>query len=84
MPGFSASWEPRRRRGRAVPPCPGGSGLGRVLLALGSMGLAIGATAAVLHPGDNPAGSISSGQGVLVALIWIVIGAVNLAYANRN
>ena len=63
---------------------PGQLGLGRVLLALGSMGLAIGATAAVLHPGDNPDGSVSAGQGVLVALIWIVIGAVNLAYANRT
>ena len=63
---------------------PGRLGLGRVLLALGSMGLAIGATAAVLHPGDNPAGSVSFPQVVLIALIWIVIGAVNLAYANRN
>ena len=76
--GPSAPPRPRRA------PVPGRLGLGRVLLALGSMGLAIGATAAVLHPGDNPAGSVSAGQGVLVALIWIVIGAVNLAYANRN
>jgi hypothetical protein len=38
----------------------------------------------VLHPGDNPAGTISAGQGVLVALIWIVIGVINLANANRN
>ena len=65
-------------------PVPGRIGLGRVLLALGSMGLAIGATAAVLHPGDNPAGTISGGQGVLIALIWIVIGVINVTYANRN
>ena len=63
---------------------PGRLGPGRVLLALGSMGLAVGATAAVLHPGDNPAGAISFAQVVLVALIWVVIGAVNIAYANRN
>jgi len=72
--GTSAPPRPRRA------PVPGRLGLGRVLLALGSMGLAIGATVAVLHP----AGSISFPQVVLTALIWIVIGAVNLAYANRN
>jgi len=65
-------------------PVPGRIGVGRVFLALGSMGLAIGATAAVLHPGDNPSGTISGGQGVLIALIWIVIGVINVTYANRN
>ena len=54
-----------------------------MFLALGSMGLAIGATVAVLHPGDNQ-GYVSAGQSVLVALIWIVIGVVNVAYARRN
>ena len=63
---------------------PGRIGVGRVLLALGSMGLAVGATVAVLHPGDSPPGTITFGQSALVALIWIVIGAVNIAYANRN
>jgi hypothetical protein len=53
-----------------------------VVLALGSMGMAIGATAAVLHPGDAAPGQVSAGQSVLVALIWIVIGAVNVAYAR--
>jgi hypothetical protein len=48
------------------------------------MGLAVGGTAAVLHPGDNPGGAITFGQAVLVALIWIVIGVVNVSYANRN
>jgi hypothetical protein len=71
---------PRPRRA----PVPGRLGPGRVLLALGSMGLAIGATAAVLHPGDGQGQGISAGQGVLVALIWIVIGVINVAYANRN
>ena len=71
---------PPRRRDRA----PGRLGVAPVFLAIGSMGLAIGATAAVLHPGDNPPGTITAGQGVLVALIWIVIAAVNIAYARRN
>ena len=34
---------------------PGRPGVAAVFLALGSMALAIGATAAVLHPGDNQA-----------------------------
>ena len=62
---------------------PGRPGVAAVFLALGSMALAIGATAAVLHPGDNQ-GNVSGGQAVLVALIWIVIGVVNVAYARRN
>jgi hypothetical protein len=62
---------------------PGRPGVAAVLLALGSMALAIGATAAVLHPGDNQ-GNVSGGQSVLVALIWIVIGVVNVAYARRS
>jgi hypothetical protein len=63
---------------------PGRIGVGRVFLALGSMGLGIGATVAVLHPGDNPTGTMSGIQGALVALIWIVIGVINVACANRN
>lgn len=62
---------------------PGRPGVAAVFLALGSMGLAIGATAAVLHPGDNQ-GNVSGSQSVLIALIWIVIGVVNVAYARRN
>jgi hypothetical protein len=65
-------------------PVPGRIGMGRVVLALGSMGLAIGGTVAVLHPGDSPPGTVSAGQFLLVALIWIVIGVINIAYANRN
>jgi hypothetical protein len=62
---------------------PGRPGVAAVFLALGSMGLAIGATAAVLHPGDNQ-GNVSGSQSVLIALIWIVIGVVNVAYARRS
>ena len=69
-----------RRRG----PAPRRLGVAPVFLALGSMGLAIGATIAVLHPGDNPPGTVRPGQTLLVALIWIVIAAVNIAYARRD
>ena len=68
---------PRLRR----EPVPGRIGFGAVVLALGSMGMAIGATAAVLHPADS-AGHVSGGAAVLIALIWIVIGVVNVAYAR--
>ena len=65
-------------------PVPGRIGLGRVLLGLGSMGLAVGGTVAVLHPGDSPPGTVNFGQFMLVALIWIVIGVINVSYAQRN
>ena len=68
---------PRLRR----EPAPGRIGLGAVVLGLGSMGMAIGATAAVLHPGDS-SGQVSGGASVLIALIWIVIGVINVAYAR--
>jgi hypothetical protein len=29
-------------------------------------------------------GTVTFGQGVLVALIWIVIGVINIANVNRN
>jgi hypothetical protein len=65
-------------------PASGRLGVAPVLLALGSMALAIGATAVVLHPGDNPPGTVKIGQVMLVALIWFVIAAVNIAYSRRN
>jgi hypothetical protein len=77
---LGAAVPPRPRRA----PVPGRIGLGRVLLALGSMALALGATIAVLHPGDTPPGTVTFGQAVLVALIWGVIGVINVANAHRN
>jgi hypothetical protein len=67
-----------------APRSPHGSGVWRmsiapVVLALGSMGLAIGASAAVLHPGGD-----ASPSGGLVALIWLVVGAINVAYIRRR
>ena len=65
-------------------PVPGRLGVGRVFLALGSMGAAIGGTVALLHPGYYSGQNINFGQALLIALIWIVIGAINVANANRN
>jgi hypothetical protein len=66
-------------------PVPGRIGVGRVFLALGSFAAAIGGTVALLHPGNAYNGqNIDFGQAVLMALIWIVVGAINVAYANRN
>lgn len=62
---------------------PARIGAGAVFLAISSMSLAIGGTVAVLHPGDSPPGTVSFGQFMLVALIWIVIGVVNVCYARR-
>jgi hypothetical protein len=73
---------PQPRRARREP-APGRVGVAQVIMALGSMGLAIGATAAVIHPAPAQGPNISGGQAVLIALIWIVIGAINIAYARR-
>jgi hypothetical protein len=68
---------PRLRR----EPVPGRMGFGAVVLALGSMGTATGATAAVLHPGDAD-GQVSFGAVVLIMMIWLVVGVINVAYAR--
>jgi hypothetical protein len=46
-----------------------------IVLALGSMGLGIGASSAVLQAGGNSA---------TVCLIWIIIAIINVAYARRR
>ena len=66
---------PRLRR----EPVAGHVGLGAVVLALGSMGLAIGATATILDPGDRGGGST-----LLVILIWVVIAVINVSYSRRR
>jgi hypothetical protein len=65
-------------------PVPGRVGFGAVVLAIGSMSMALGGTAIVLHPGNNGGAGVSGSQLVLVALIWIVIAAINVAYAKRQ
>ncbi len=81
-PPSQPQFQPPRARLRREP-APGRPGFGGVLLALGSMGLAIGATVAVIHPGDSP-GPVSGTEAALIALIWIVIGAINMAYAKHR
>jgi hypothetical protein len=76
LPGPQPRSRPRRE------PVPGRVGVGAVVLALGSMGLAIGATAAVLNPGGSP--GVSAGQAILVILIWLVIGVINVSYARQR
>jgi hypothetical protein len=51
-----------------------------IVLAFGSMGFGIGAAGAVLSIGHQSSG----GADVLVALIWIIIGVINVAYARRR
>jgi hypothetical protein len=46
-----------------------------VVLALGSMLMGVFASAAVLN---------SHGSGSVVALVWIVIGIINIAYSRRH
>jgi len=46
-----------------------------VVLALGSMLTGVLATAAILNP---------TGSGATVALVWIVIAVINVAYARRH
>jgi hypothetical protein len=69
---------PRPRRVRE----PGRIGVAPVFLALVSMGAGIGATVAVIQPAYP--GRMNGVQAILVALIWIVIGAINISYARRS
>jgi hypothetical protein len=61
-----------------------------VVLALGSMGIGIGATAAVLNMSHSVtangavSNSIGGGQILLCVLIWLVIGVVNVGYNRRS
>jgi hypothetical protein len=68
---------PRPRRA----PVPGRLGMAPVFLALVSIGGGIGATVAIVQPTGR--GAIGAVQGLLVALIWIIIGAINISYARR-
>ena len=59
------------------------------VLALGSMGIGVGATAAVLDLSrtvslNTISNNIGPGQILLCILIWAVIGAINISYARRR
>lgn len=79
---LGSSGERRSRLARRAEPS-GPLSWPATVLALGSMGLGIGATAVVLNPGGIPS-SPRSGQIFLAVLIWIVLGAINVAYARRR
>ena len=60
-----------------------------IILGLGSMGIGLGAAGVALNAGVSVTGNsvhnaVSSGQIALVALIWIIIGVINVAYARRR
>ena len=74
------------RPGRPAPPpepaqpaAPSRMSASSVVLALGSMGIGIGVAGTVLPvAGGNPGGFW------LVALIWIIIGVINVSWARRR
>jgi hypothetical protein len=53
------------------------------VLALGSMGLGVGATAVVLNNGLSARGP-SGGQVFLALVIWVILGVINVAHARRR
>ena len=63
----------QRASGQVTPAAPASWPM--IFLALGSMTIGGFTAAAVLHSGGNAA---------VVALIWIVIGVINVAYARRR
>jgi hypothetical protein len=65
--------------GRQVQPATGRPSFASIVLALGSMGIGIGAAGTVLSLSDS-----SGGRVWLVALIWIIIGIVNVSYSRRH
>jgi hypothetical protein len=52
-----------------------------MVMALGSMGLGVGATAVVLSDGASRSGATAT---VMVLVIWIAIAMINGMYNNRN
>jgi hypothetical protein len=76
-PSSSRKTEPRRPA-KAEPHQPARSNVATVVLALGSMGIGIGVAGTVLP-------IVQGGGGTwLVALIWVVIGVINVSYARRH
>jgi hypothetical protein len=80
----------QRDRASAAPPEPARrarpasrTGTASVALPLGSMGMGVLAALAVMKGGGlGPANG--GGQLFLVAVIWIIIGIINVVYARRN
>ena len=71
-PGYQLGPPPVR------PPAVGSRNVATTIIALGSMGLGVAATAVVSR------GSNSGAQAVMVLLIWAAITVINIAYARRH
>jgi len=80
----------RRRRADSQPGAGSMPNWPGTVLALGSMGIGVGATAAVLDlsrtitANGAVSNTIGGGQVLLAVLIWLVIGVINVAYARRR
>jgi hypothetical protein len=61
------------------PPARRPSGLGGVILGLGSMGLAVGATAVVVNNHVDAFAAV-----IMVLLIWAAIAVINVAHSRRT
>jgi hypothetical protein len=85
--------------GQPAPAAPAGRpAWPTIILGLGSMGIGLGVAEAVLQAGVHISGAaavlpgavptvnntVGGGQVALVALIWIIIGVINVAYARRR
>jgi hypothetical protein len=87
--GQSGDAVAQRRRGGQLSPTARPS-WAVVVLGLGSMGIGIGASNAVLNSSQSISvngavgNSVGNAQFWLVAIIWIVIGIINVAYARRR
>jgi hypothetical protein len=55
------------------------NGVTGMILGLGSLGLAVGATAVVIHGHTSPAATV-----IMVLLIWAAIALVNVAHSQRR
>jgi len=71
----------RGGRGAELTPATRSSWAVPVILGLGSMGIAVGGAAVLLSVGSHLA---NASQVALIALIWIIIGVINVAYARRR
>ena len=79
-PGARRSRQARRQGDAGAHPAP--MNWPTTVLALGSMGLAIGATSVALN--TNGSSRLTPGQIFLAVIIWIMIGAINVAHARRR
>jgi hypothetical protein len=70
--------EPKARSADLEPRPPSRGNAAAVILALGSMGIGIGVAGTVLPLAQGGGGFW------LVALVWVIIGVINVSYARRH